>query len=80
MRILLDECVPSPMRDVLSGHNCETVRERGWGGIKNGELLRLAEDQFDLFITAGFSNNFRRTSPIWPQYHVDCRGHPTCCN
>jgi hypothetical protein len=23
------------------------VTEYGWGGIKNGQLLRLAEDQFD---------------------------------
>jgi hypothetical protein len=28
-----------------------SVRRR-WGGIKNGELLRLDEDQFDLFIAA----------------------------
>jgi hypothetical protein len=26
--------------------------KRGWGGIKNGELLRLAEGEFDLFITS----------------------------
>jgi len=25
---------------------------RGWAGIKNGELLRLAETDFDLFITS----------------------------
>ena len=28
-----------------------TVQQCGWGGIKNGELLRLAEPGFDLFIT-----------------------------
>jgi predicted nuclease of predicted toxin-antitoxin system len=52
MRILLDECLPVPMRDVLGKHDCIAVGDRGWKGIKNGELLRLAEDQFDLFITA----------------------------
>ena len=52
MRILLDECVPWPMHRLLAGHECMTVRQRGWGGIKNGELLRLAEDGFDLFITS----------------------------
>ncbi len=52
MRILLDECVPLPMREILSGHECVTVSDRGWKGIKNGELLRLAEDQFEIFITA----------------------------
>jgi hypothetical protein len=24
----------------------------GWSGIKNGELLRRAEEQFDIFVTA----------------------------
>jgi len=51
MRILFDECVPWPMRRLLSGHECKTTQHRGWGGIKNGELLRLAEGEFDLFLT-----------------------------
>ncbi|MGO9528559.1 MAG: DUF5615 family PIN-like protein [Verrucomicrobiia bacterium] len=51
MRILLDECVPWPVQKLLVGHDCVTVQQRGWGGIKNGELLRLAEPEFDLFIT-----------------------------
>ncbi|MCL2640822.1 MAG: DUF5615 family PIN-like protein [Phycisphaerales bacterium] len=52
MRILLDECVPWPLHKVLAGHECRTVQQSGWGGIKNGELLKLAETQFDLFVTA----------------------------
>jgi hypothetical protein len=52
MRILLDECVPWPMYKLLVGHECTTAQKCGWGGIKNGELLRLAESRFDLFITA----------------------------
>jgi len=28
-----------------------TVRERGWGGKKNGELLRVAELEFDVLVT-----------------------------
>jgi hypothetical protein len=51
MRILLDECVPWPLQKLLVDHDCMTVQQRGWGGIKNGELLRLAEPEFDLFIT-----------------------------
>ena len=27
-----------------------TVPRRGWAGIKNGDLLRLAEKEFDAFI------------------------------
>ena len=52
MKILLDECVPWPMRKFLAGHDWATAQQRGWGGIKNGDLIRLAEKQFDLFITS----------------------------
>jgi len=52
MKILLDECVPWPMHKFLTGHECSTAQQRGRGGIKNGDLLRQAEGEFDLFITA----------------------------
>ena len=52
MRILLDECVPWPMHRLLTNHSCTNVQAQGWGGIKNGELLRLAENDFELFITS----------------------------
>ena len=41
MRILLDECVPRPLRRELSGYEVRTVVEMGWAGKRNGELLRL---------------------------------------
>lgn len=52
MKILLDECVPWPMHRLLAGHECCTAQQQGWGGIKNGQLLHLAEGKFDLFITS----------------------------
>lgn len=52
MKILLDECVPWPMRKVLVAHECQTPQKAGWGGLKNGELLQRAEGLFDLFITS----------------------------
>ena len=52
VKILLDECVPWPMHKIFVGHECTAVKECGWGGIKNGELLQLAEGNFDVFITA----------------------------
>jgi len=51
IRILLDECVPRPFRRELPNYNVRTVPEMGWSGITNGKLLRLAEQQFDVFIT-----------------------------
>ena len=52
MKILLDECVPRPLDQVLAGHECVTPQDLGWGGITNGELLRRAKEEFDLFITS----------------------------
>ena len=52
MRILLDECVPWPLHRLLAGHECAMAQQRGWAGIKNGELLERAEAEFDLFVTA----------------------------
>jgi hypothetical protein len=49
VKILLDECVPSPLRKLLAAHECHTAQEMGWKSIKNGELLVLAEDKFDYF-------------------------------
>jgi hypothetical protein len=41
MRILLDECVPRPLKRELADYEIRTVVEMGWSGKKNGELLRL---------------------------------------
>ena len=52
MNILLDECVPQPLRKILLGHSCQSAQECGWGGVANGALLSLAEERFELFITS----------------------------
>ena len=51
MRLLLDESVPSRLRRALPTHEVRTVLEMGWSGVKNGELLALAANDFDAFIT-----------------------------
>lgn len=51
MKILLDECVDRRLARDLVGHSISTVPRRGWAGIKNGDLLTLAEKEFDAFIT-----------------------------
>ncbi len=53
MNILLDECVPRPIKKIFlcSGHRCVTVPEAGFAGKTNGELLRSAQNRFDIFIT-----------------------------
>ena len=50
-RILIDECLPRRLAGVLAGFDVVTVPEAGWTGRSNGELLRLAEEEFDAFVT-----------------------------
>jgi len=40
------------MRDLLAPHECMTAQKHGWVGVSNGKLLALAENEFDLFVTA----------------------------
>ena len=51
MRLLLDEQVPRRLKRSFAGHEVQTVRDMGWVGKSNGELLALARDEFDAFIT-----------------------------
>ena len=51
MRVLLDECLPRTLARELSGHEVRTVTQAGWSSVKNGELLRLAEQEHDALIT-----------------------------
>jgi predicted nuclease of predicted toxin-antitoxin system len=51
MNILFDECMPRPLKRELTGHTVRTVQEMDWRSIKNGQLLALAKQQSDVFIT-----------------------------
>lgn len=52
MRILLDECVPRPLKRELADYEIRTVVEMGWSGKKNGELLRLMnQESFTVLLT-----------------------------
>ncbi|MGH7454369.1 MAG: DUF5615 family PIN-like protein [bacterium] len=42
MKVLLDECLPRPLRFDFIGHAVDHVTEMGWSGAKNGELLESA--------------------------------------
>jgi len=53
MRVLLDENVPYPVKHLLKsfGHFVDHVNDRGWQGMKNGELMAEANKDDDLLIT-----------------------------
>jgi hypothetical protein len=52
VRVLLDENLPHKLRACISQHEVTTVAYAGWGGLKNGELLKIAEEAgFEVFVT-----------------------------
>ena len=52
MRVLLDEWLPHELALLLSGHEVATVQGKGWAGTKNGILLALASEEFDVLVSA----------------------------
>jgi hypothetical protein len=51
MKVLLDECLPKKLKGEVNAEFVTTVPESGWASIQNGTLLRLAEQEFDVFLT-----------------------------
>ena len=51
MRLLLDECIPRGLKNTFQSHDCRSVIEEGWAGKKNGELLRVENSGFQVFLT-----------------------------
>ncbi len=51
MRVLLDECLPRKLKFEIEAEFVQTVPEAGWASKQNGELLKLAEQDFDVLLT-----------------------------
>ncbi len=52
-RVLLDHCVPYPLKLVLKGHSVRSAGEEGWEQLSNGALLNAAEAaSFEVLITS----------------------------
>ncbi|HVE60670.1 MAG TPA: DUF5615 family PIN-like protein [Chitinophagaceae bacterium] len=50
--MLLDENLPKRLKNDFSEHEVYTVRDKGWNGIKNGQLLQLmADEDFNALLT-----------------------------
>lgn len=63
--MLLDECLPKKLK--ADFRNCEimTVSEMGWAGKRNGELLRLAEEKFDVFLTVDQNLRYQQNLKVF---------------
>ena len=43
MKVLFDQGTPAPLRRHLEGYSVDTVNEKGWSILENGDLLGAAE-------------------------------------
>ncbi len=65
MKVLLDENLDHALRDILEHHEVVTVAYMGWAGLKNGELLRAAEeDGVDVLLTGDGTLSYEQDLPI----------------
>ena len=62
MKVLIDECAPRALKHSLlaNGHECFTVQDAGWSGKENGELLAVAEVEFNVLITLDTSLRYQQ--------------------
>jgi len=62
VKVLLDECVdPKASRYFSADFEVTHLKDAGWLGVKNGELVKLAEGRFDVLVTID-SNMRHQTS------------------
>ena len=60
MKLLLDECVTNYLKAELIGHEVSTVDDAGFKGLKNGELLLAASEEFDVLVTVDQNLRFQQ--------------------
>ena len=64
VKILLDECIDRKLAKQLPEHEVKTVPQMGWAGINDGELLRLAEGEFEVLITVDQNLPFQQNLAV----------------
>ena len=65
IKILLDECLPKKLKyrigELDPDFIAKTTPELGWASLSNGELLSVAEEAFDVFITTDKNLSFQQS-------------------
>ena len=65
MRVFLDECVDWRLARDIVGHDVKSARQLGWTTIKNGELLALAAQEFEVFVTVDRNLSFQQNLAVF---------------
>jgi hypothetical protein len=60
MKVFLDGCVDWRLSRELVDHEVRAARDLGWTSIRNGELLALASQEFDVFVTVDRNLSFQQ--------------------
>jgi hypothetical protein len=86
MLVLFDQGTPIPIRPFLREHTVQTAAQRGWDKLKNGELLKAADEAgFNVLVTPDKNIRYQQNLKIhtiaivvlgnaqWPalRQHVD---------
>jgi hypothetical protein len=66
VRGLLDEQLPLDLVATLQRHSVDTVVGRGWAGIRNGELLRRMQGEYDALVTMDRGIEFQQNLATLP--------------
>ena len=75
IKLLLDECVDHRLANELGSYSLTTVLKIGWAGLKNGDLLRNAESQFDVLITTDKNLSFQNEISQYEIMVIVLRAH-----
>ncbi|MBD1884383.1 DUF5615 family PIN-like protein [Microcoleus vaginatus] len=65
MKLLLDECIDRKFAREFVDYEIKTVPQMGGAGVKNGQLIALAEAEFDVFITVDRNLSFQQNLPLF---------------
>ena len=59
MRILLDNCVRNDLKSYFAPLEILHTLDLGWGDLRNGDLLRQANERFDILVTVDKNMRFQ---------------------
>ncbi len=60
MKVLLDECIDWRLSRDIVGYDVKTLRQMGWTSTEDGDLLALAAEHFDVFVTVDRNLSFQQ--------------------
>ena len=67
IKILLDECLPKKLKyrieELDPNFFAKTTPEMEWASLSNGNLLSVAEKEFDIFLTSDKNLSFQQSIP-----------------